>query len=83
MLSVSDSGPGIATEHMPQVFERFYKVDAARGARGAGSGLGLSITQAIVERHRGTIEVQAHPGRTGSGSSLPQAAPTVITSANL
>jgi two-component system sensor histidine kinase BaeS len=63
-LSVSDSGGGIAPEHLPHVFERFYKVDPARASESTGSGLGLSITKAIVERHGGTISVESQPGRT-------------------
>ena len=54
MLTVRDTGPGIPEEHLPLIFDRFYKVDAARKASG-GSGLGLSIVKAIVERHGGTI----------------------------
>jgi signal transduction histidine kinase len=54
-LQVRDTGPGIAPEHLPLIFDRFYKVDAARKAAGGGSGLGLSIVKAIVERHGGTI----------------------------
>ena len=53
-LRVRDTGPGIAPEHLPLIFDRFYKIDAARKASG-GSGLGLSIVKAIVERHGGTI----------------------------
>jgi signal transduction histidine kinase len=53
-LRVRDTGGGIADEHLPLIFDRFYKVDAARKASG-GSGLGLSIVKAIVERHGGTI----------------------------
>jgi signal transduction histidine kinase len=53
-VRVHDSGPGIAPEHLPLIFDRFYKIDAARKASG-GSGLGLSIVKAIVERHGGTI----------------------------
>jgi len=53
-LRVSDTGPGIAPEHLPKIFDRFYKVDISRKAAG-GSGLGLSIAKAIVERHGGTI----------------------------
>jgi signal transduction histidine kinase len=71
-LSVSDSGGGIAAEHLPHVFERFYKVDAARAAESAGSGLGLSITKAIIERHGGTIRVTSQPGRTIFTVLLPQ-----------
>jgi signal transduction histidine kinase len=53
-LRVRDSGPGIPPEHLPLIFDRFYKVDASRKAAG-GSGLGLSIVRAIVERHGGTV----------------------------
>lgn len=72
-LSVSDSGSGIAPEHLPHVFERFYKVDASRAAETTGSGLGLSITKAIIERHGGTIGVASQPGRTTFTIQLPQA----------
>ena len=61
VLSVRDSGPGIAPEHLPLIFDRFYKVDAARKASG-GSGLGLSIVKAIVERHGGTIAARNENG---------------------
>jgi signal transduction histidine kinase len=72
-LSVSDSGGGIAPEHLSHVFERFYKVDASRAAESTGSGLGLSITKAIIERHGGTISVTSQPGRTTFAILLPQA----------
>ncbi len=63
VLRVSDSGAGIDAEHLPHVFDRFYKVDASRSeAVGTGSGLGLSIAKAIVERHGGTISVRSQPG---------------------
>jgi two-component system sensor histidine kinase BaeS len=71
-LSVSDTGIGIAPEHLPHVFERFYKVDTARAAESAGSGLGLSITKAIIERHGGTIGVTSQPGQTTFTVALPQ-----------
>jgi signal transduction histidine kinase len=73
-LSVSDSGRGIAPEHLPHVFERFYKVDTARAAESTGSGLGLSITKAIVERHGGTIRVTSQPEHTTFTIVLPQSA---------
>ncbi len=60
-LTVRDSGPGIPVEHLPLIFERFYKADAARKAAG-GSGLGLSIVKAIVERHGGTITARNDNG---------------------
>jgi two-component system sensor histidine kinase BaeS len=61
MLTVGDTGPGIPEEHLPLIFERFYKVDAARMAAG-GSGLGLSIVKAIVERHGGRIRARNDNG---------------------
>ena len=60
-LTVRDTGPGIPREHLPLIFERFYKADAARKAAG-GSGLGLSIVKAIVERHGGTITARNDNG---------------------
>lgn len=66
-LRVTDAGPGIPPEHVARVFDRFYKADesrvAAPGGTG-GSGLGLSIVKAIVERHGATISVQSTPGTT-------------------
>jgi two-component system OmpR family sensor kinase len=61
-ISVRDTGPGISPEHLPHVFERFYKTDASRTATSlSGSGLGLSIVQAIVERHGGTVTAANAP----------------------
>jgi two-component system sensor histidine kinase MtrB len=56
-IAVQDSGPGIAPEHLPHVFDRFYKAEASRAGTSvaSGSGLGLSIVQAIVHRHGGTV----------------------------
>jgi signal transduction histidine kinase len=71
-VSVTDTGGGIAPQHLPHVFERFYKADAARAGESTGSGLGLSITKAIVERHGGTIRVTSEPGRTTFTILLPQ-----------
>jgi two-component system sensor histidine kinase BaeS len=63
VLLVRDTGEGIAPEHLDHVFDRFYKADEARGADGRGSGLGLSIAKAIIERHGGRITVRSDPGR--------------------
>ena len=60
-MRVSDNGSGIPAEHLPLIFDRFYKADFARSAAG-GSGLGLSIVRAIVERHGGTITARNDGG---------------------
>jgi len=60
-LVVRDNGPGIAPDHLPLIFDRFYKVDAARKAAG-GSGLGLSIVRAIVKSHGGEIRARNDAG---------------------
>jgi signal transduction histidine kinase len=60
-LRVRDNGPGIDPSHLPLIFDRFYKADAARRAA-SGSGLGLSIVKAIVERHGGSITVHNDGG---------------------
>jgi two-component system OmpR family sensor kinase len=61
VITVRDSGPGIAPEHLPLIFDRFYKADASRPFAG-GSGLGLSIVKAIVERHGGTVTARNDGG---------------------
>jgi two-component system phosphate regulon sensor histidine kinase PhoR len=62
VITVTDTGEGIPAEHLRCIFDRFYKVDSARGAGGGGSGLGLSIVKATVERHGGRISVESQPG---------------------
>jgi signal transduction histidine kinase len=69
VLTVSDAGSGIPPEHLPHIFDRFYKVEGSRAVQATeawtnGSGLGLSIVKAIVERHGGRISVTSEPGRT-------------------
>jgi signal transduction histidine kinase len=63
-IVVDDTGPGIPPEHLPHIFDRFYKVDTSRAGTEtpSGSGLGLSIVQAIVRRHGGTITAGGAPG---------------------
>ena len=61
VLTVRDNGAGIPAEHLPHIFDRFYKADASRKAAG-GSGLGLSIVKAIIERHGGTVAARNDGG---------------------
>ena len=59
VLSVSDTGQGIQSENLQQVFERFYRADKARNGSSGHVGLGVSITKAIVEAHGGSIQVSS------------------------
>ncbi len=67
-LSVEDTGEGIPADHLPHVFERFYRVDTARDRTHGGSGIGLAIARALVEAHGGQLTA-ASPG-TGQGSTF-------------
>lgn len=77
-LAVADTGEGIDPVHLPHLFERFYRVDTARDRDHGGSGIGLSITRALVHAHDGTIT--AHSAGVGAGTrfliDLPAAAAT-------
>ncbi len=63
-IEVADQGCGIATEHLDQVFDRFYRVDSSRAGATGGRGLGLSIARTIVEKHGGTIGVSSDSAGT-------------------
>lgn len=58
LVNVEDSGPGVAPEHLPRLFERFYKADKSRNRAAGGSGLGLSIVQRIVQMHHGDVSIE-------------------------
>jgi two-component system phosphate regulon sensor histidine kinase PhoR len=66
-VSVSDAGPGIAAEHLPRLFERFYRVDKARSRQMGGTGLGLAIVKHIAQAHQGRVEVDS---TVGAGSTF-------------
>ncbi|HEX2809209.1 MAG TPA: ATP-binding protein [Kineosporiaceae bacterium] len=65
-LRVTDTGQGISSEHLPHVFERFYRVDAARDRAHGGSGIGLAIVKALVEAHGGRVTASSHGPGTGA-----------------
>jgi signal transduction histidine kinase len=72
-ITVADSGAGIAPEHVTHLFERFYRVDSARGVGNGGAGLGLSIARALVEAQQGWIMITSELGR---GTQVTIALPT-------
>jgi signal transduction histidine kinase len=61
-LVISDTGGGISSENLPHIFDRFYRADPSRSRAAGGSGLGLSIVKAIIEAHKGKIEVESTLG---------------------
>ena len=61
-ITVQDWGPGIDREHLPRLFERFYRVDKARSRAAGGTGLGLAIVKHIAQAHGGSVEAASVPG---------------------
>ena len=82
-VTVTDSGEGIPPEHLPHIFDRFYKTASAKGMASRGSGLGLSIVKAVVERHGGRVSAEStlHVGTTIRIElpAAPAAAPAIET----
>jgi signal transduction histidine kinase len=76
-FSVEDSGEGIPAEHLPRIFERFYRVPGRSAADGAG--LGLAIAKDILEAHGGTISAQSRPGEGSTFTFTLPAAASVST----
>ena len=63
LLEVSDNGIGIQPEHLPHVFDRFFRADKSRSRDAGGTGLGLAIVKHIMEAHKQTINVRSNPGQ--------------------
>ena len=74
ILSVADTGEGIASEHLPHIFERFYRVETSRARSEGGAGLGLAIVKQMVQAHGGKVWVESELGK---GSSFYVALPTL------
>jgi len=73
-IAVTDTGPGIAREHLPRLTERFYRVDGSRSRETGGTGLGLSIVKHVVQRHGGEIDITSEVGK---GSTFKLALPAL------
>ncbi len=74
VVQVADSGPGIAPELLPYIFERFARADTSRSRKAGSTGLGLAIVSAVVAAHGGTVDVDTRPGRTVFSVHLPMKA---------
>jgi heavy metal sensor kinase len=78
-IAVSDEGPGIATEHQPRVFDRFWRADKSRSRADGGTGLGLSIVRQIAQTHGGHVQLQS---KLGVGSTFTIWLPVVSVAGN-
>jgi len=82
VITVTDTGIGIAAADLPHIFERFYRVEASRSRHCGGAGLGLSIVSALVRQHHGEIEVKSAPGQGSTFTVLlPLHWPTAVKTA--
>ncbi|OBF19832.1 two-component sensor histidine kinase [Mycobacterium kubicae] len=79
IISVTDTGEGIASAHLPHVFERFYRVDTARDRDHGGSGIGLAIAKALVEAHGGHITADSQGPGTGTNFTIALPVPVNTT----
>jgi len=78
-VGVRDTGSGIEPQHLPRIFERFYRADAARSRESGGTGLGLSIVKHLVEAHGGRVQAESVVGR---GTTITASFPPAPTNGN-
>jgi two-component system OmpR family sensor kinase len=71
VVTIRDDGTGIPADVLPTVFERFARGESSRSREAGSTGLGLAIVRAIVEAHRGSVQVTSRPGRTAFVVHLP------------
>ena len=82
VLTVENPGPVIPAEHLPNLFDRFYRIDASRQRGGEGAGLGLAIVKSIITAHGGRVGVESTTGRTSFRIILPSTSVSAETSRN-
>jgi two-component system phosphate regulon sensor histidine kinase PhoR len=70
IFSVTDTGEGIAAEHIPRLTERFYRIDRSRSRETGGTGLGLAIVKHVLTRHGARLEIQSTPGKGSTFSAI-------------
>lgn len=70
VFAVTDTGEGIASEHIPRLTERFYRVDRSRSRETGGTGLGLAIVKHILTRHQARLDIQSTPGKGSTFSAI-------------
>jgi two-component system phosphate regulon sensor histidine kinase PhoR len=70
VFSVTDSGEGIAAEHIPRLTERFYRIDRSRSRETGGTGLGLAIVKHVLTRHGARLDIQSTPGKGSTFSAI-------------